>query len=493
MGSPFEVTVYGDEGACSNAIEAAFSEIARIERLLTIYRPESPLARANRFSRKGFFPLPSELLRLLSKALRYAEQSGGAFDPTAGPLVRLWGFGPGREREFPPEAEEIQSLLQRVGYEKIQIDFEAGGLFFLEAGMELNLGGIGKGYAIDRAIEKIKEAGIGVGMVSCGSTIYGLGTPPGRSGWQVSIRHPRLREGQAGAVSLCDRALSTSGDYEKFFFFRGRRFSHLIDPRSGYPAEEAAAVSVAAPGAMEADALSTAAFILGKEAGKRLLEDFADVEGFLLCEEADGTMNSSRTAGWERLARPNGIGRRRFLALASLALAAFFLPVPAWAAVVYATEEEAVKRMMPEADRFEPQEVRLSPDQLSKAQEMAGKAFRENDYHFIVGKKGSETVGYAVKLEAVGKERPITFLIGIEPAGEIKGIEVLIYRESEGSDIRNPRFMKQFFKKKSEDPLRLGQDIQPVSGATLSSRAATYAVRKALSIFDVVYKKAEPH
>jgi len=198
-------------------------------------------------------------------------------------------------------------------------------------------------------------------------------------------------------------------------------------------------------------------------------------------------LSSSRTSGWEPLQKP--IGRRKFLALASIALAAFFLPVSARAAVVYATEEEAVKRMMPEAGRFEPQEVRLSPDQLSKAQEMAGKAFRENDYRFIVGKKGAETVGYALKLEAIGKERPITFLIGIEPAGEIKGMEVLIYRESEGSDIRNPRFMKQFSKKKSEDPLRLGQDIQPISGATLSSRAATYAVRKALSIFEVVYKK----
>ena len=145
--------------------------------------------------------------------------------------------------------------------------------------------------------------------------------------------------------------------------------------------------------------------------------------------------------------------------------------------------------MMPEADHFDIEEIHLSPDQLSKAQELAGKAFKESDYRFTIGRKGTETAGYALKLEAVGKERPITFLIGIEPSGEVKGMEVLIYRESEGSDIRHPRFMKQFFKKKSEDPLRLGQDIQPISGATLSSRAATYAVRKALSIFEVVYKK----
>ncbi len=145
--------------------------------------------------------------------------------------------------------------------------------------------------------------------------------------------------------------------------------------------------------------------------------------------------------------------------------------------------------MMPEADHFDVEEIRLSPDQASKAQELAGKAFRESNYRFTVGRKGVEAVGYALKLEVIGKERPITFLIGIEPQGEVRGIEVLIYRESEGSEIRHPRFMKQFFKKKNEDPLRLGQDIQPISGATLSSRAATYAVRKALSIFEVVYKK----
>jgi Na+-translocating ferredoxin:NAD+ oxidoreductase RnfG subunit len=161
--------------------------------------------------------------------------------------------------------------------------------------------------------------------------------------------------------------------------------------------------------------------------------------------------------------------------------------------VVYSTEEEALKKMMPEADHFDVEEVHLSPDQLSRAQELAGKAFREGDYRFTIGRKGTVGVAYALKLDAIGKERPITFLIGIEPSGEVRGIELLIYRESEGSDIRHPRFMKQFFKKKGEDPLRLGQDIQPISGATLSSRAATYAVRKALSIFEVVYKKkAEP-
>ena len=489
MGSPFEVTAYGEKEICSKGIEAAFSEVGRIERLLSIYRPESPVAVLNRFSGKGAVSLPFEVLQLLSDALHYAEKSGGAFDPTAGPLVRLWGFGPEKERECPPDKEETLICLRRVGYENIRIDFHSGTVFLSTEEMEVNLGGIGKGYAIDRAIQKLKACGIAVAMVNCGSTMYGLGAPPGRPGWQVVLQHPRDPKGKIGDVSLCDQALATSGDYEKFFVFQGRRFSHLIDPRSGYPAEGAASVSVVSPSAMEADALSTAAFVLGGKEGKRFLEDCSGVEGLLIGEEPDGTLSSSPTLGWERFTARKPMDRRRFLTAASLALFALFLPWIAEATVVYATEEEALKRIMPEADHFDAEEIHLSPDQLAKAQELAGKAFREGDYRFTVGRKGAETIGYALKLEAVGKERPITFLIGIEPAGEIKGIELLIYRESEGSDIRHPRFMKQFVKKKGEDPLRLGQDIQPISGATLSSRAATYAVRKALSIFEVVYKK----
>lgn len=484
---------YGDEESCSKGIQAAFLEIGRVERLLTVYRPKSPLSGLNRLSGRGLIAVLPEILQVISKALYYAEKSGGAFDPTAGPLVRLWGFGPGKERVSPPGEEEILSLLPRVGYKHLQIDFESKNLRFLQEGIELNLGGIGKGYAIDRAVEKLKEAGIRIGMVDCGSTMYGLGAPPRQSGWQAVIRHPRIQEGEAGGVSLCDQALSTSGDYEKFFIFEGKRFSHVIDPRSGYPVKESAGVSVVAPTAMEADALSTAAFVLGAKEGSKLLEGFPRVEGLLIQEEADGVM-ASYTRGWKRVPAQKSIGRRRFLASAAAVLIGLILPFRAEAVVVYATEEEALRRMMPEAERFDPEPVELTDAQLSAAQQLTGKAIRDRKYHFQVGRKGEEVVGYAIKLDVIGKERPITFLIGIEPTAEIKGIEVLIYRESEGSEVRHPRFMKQFIKKKKEDPLKLGQDIQPVSGATLSSRSAAYAVLKALSIFEVVYKqKAASH
>lgn len=487
MGSPVEITAYGKKEVCSNGIEAAFLEIGRIERLLSIYQPGSLLARINRYSKKGRIPVPEEVLKLLSKSIRYTEESQGAFDITAGPLVRLWGFGPGKEKTEPPSREEIIASRRSVGSGSLRVHLNSGELELLQEGMELNLGGVGKGYAIDRASQTLQSCGVARALISCGSTLFALGAPPGQKGWPVLIRHPRLDEKEIAALFLSNQALSTSGDYEKFFVFQGERFSHLIDPRTGYPARETAGVSVIAPTAMEADALSTAGFILGEKKGRELLERFSGVEGLFVKEDSENDVSLHPTSGWSHSEISYSQSRRKFLALLSGFFIGLMVPLPAQANVVYATEEEALQRLIPDADRFETEEIDLSPDQLSKAQTSAGKGFREKQFRFKVGRKGEAAVGYAIRLEAIGKERPITFLIAIAPNGTVKGAEVLIYRESEGAEIRHPRFMAQFHKKTVDDPLRPGQDIQVISGATLSSRAAAYVVRKALAIFQAVY------
>lgn len=487
MGSFFEMTVYGEGARCEQGVAAAFAEIAGIERLLSVYLPHSELSRLNVCRAERMHPVSQELFDVLAKSINYAAESSGAFDPTASPLIRLWGFGPGGERALPPTKEEIAALLDRIGFQNIRL--ASGRIELLKDGIEINLGGIGKGYAIDRAVEKLRLHGISQALISCGSTMYALGAPPGEPGWRIGIQHPREEEGRIGTVYLCDQALSTSGDYEKYFIFEGRRYSHLIDPRTGYPTEGIASVSVIAPNSMEADALSTATFILGAPVGKMFLGGFPEVEG-LVVEERDGeALSFHRTEGWERFSADLSLSRRRFLALASLFLAGLFLPTRGEAATVYLTEEEGLRKMMPEADRFETDQVDLSVDQLAQAQKLAGRAFREDDYRFRIGKKGEEVVGYATILEVVGKERPITFLIGIQLNGEVKGVEVLVYRESRGSEVRNARFMAQFVRKKIDNPLRLGDDIESISGATLSSRAAAYAVKKALAIFEVIYKR----
>lgn len=484
MGSPVEVLCLGEEARCADAMDAAFREIGRVERLLSVYRPDSEVSRINRFSRGGALRVDPEVLAVLSKSIELARLSGGAFDPTSGPLIRLWGFGPDGERCEPPSPEEILSAREKVGFEHLKVHPESGRLEILKRGVEVNLGGVGKGYALDRAAERVKSFGITRGMIGCGSTIVALGAPPGEAGWQVRIRDPRQAEKTLGALLLRDQVTSTSGDYERFFLCERRRFHHLIDPRTGCPREGIAGATVIAPTAMEADALSTAAFILGETEGRSLLESLPGVEGLIIKEEPGG-LSFHPTAGWPRL-----LGRRRFLAMASLLLLAlFFRPARARAAVVYLTEEEALRRMMPEAGRFETEEVHLSAEQLARAQQLTGKAFRDRNYRFRIGKQGDRTIGYATVLEVIGKERPITFLIGIDSDGSVIGIEVLIYRESEGSEIRHARFRSQFFKKRADNPLRLGDDIQPITGATLSSRAAAYAVRKTLSLFQVIYGK----
>ena len=145
--------------------------------------------------------------------------------------------------------------------------------------------------------------------------------------------------------------------------------------------------------------------------------------------------------------------------------------------------------MIPAADRFERDPVTLSKVQLRAAQAIAKKGFRKKKYTFWIGKKGDAAVGYALKLNVIGKKRPITFLVAVDPEGKVLGVEVLIYRESRGSEVRFPRFMRQFRRKTTADPLRLGRDIRPVGGATLSSRSTAYAVRKTLAIFEAVYKR----
>jgi len=496
MGSPLEVSACGDAAPCALAIQSAFLEVERIERIFSVYRPESPLARLNESLQtgSGLFSLEDEILQVLAQALRDAKISGGAFDPSAGPLINLWGFGSEKKRTSPPSHTAIASALQSSGFQDLHIDTEKGQIEALKKGMCLNLGGIAKGYAIDRAVSVLKMKGISRGLVSFGSSTYGFGTP----GWRMAIQDPR-KGGAIETLTLFDQALATSGDYERCFVYQGKRFSHLIDPRSGQPVSGMASVSVLAPTAMAADALSTAAFVLGKDAGETFLEKIPEIAGLLISDAAGEGLRVQPTKNWggnslpSQNSRPSPpLSRRRFLALLCAGLAGLVFP---WVAegrtVRYASEKEVLLKTLPDAKKFVVEKVLLTADQLKQAQEMAGKGFRKKKYLFLVGKNGEETLGYGIVLNVVGKKRPITFMIVITPEGKIKAIEVLLYRETKGFQIRHARFMTQFHEKTKADPLRLGQDIRSISGATLSSRAAAYAVRKALAIFDVSIRQGK--
>jgi thiamine biosynthesis lipoprotein len=205
-----------------------------------------------------------ELFDLLDACLVYNRRSKGAFDITVGPLMKVWRFYKGEGAL--PKPEEVTNALARVGARHVRLDREARTVRFDRPGVELDPGGIGKGYAVDRMIEVLKRQGIRAALVSGGgSSVYGLGAPPEEPrGWRMEISAPGSLETMVAETFLKDMSLSTSGSYEKFFYAGGRRYSHLMDPRTGYPARDVSAVSIVAPRTIDSEAWTKAVFINGR-------------------------------------------------------------------------------------------------------------------------------------------------------------------------------------------------------------------------------------
>ncbi len=265
MGSTYSVVIYGyDRNQMVAAMEAAFDEVRRIDHLLSNYRLNSELSEINRFAAERPVKVTPEVFRLLSKCIEISRESEGAFDISVGPLMKVWGFYRGRGRL--PSKDEVAQALKKTGYQKIQLDAENRTVRFTEAGVELDPGGIGKGYAVDRMVEILKENGITSALVTAGgSSIYGLGDPNNGKGWEVKIRDPKNPRKTVAEVYLRNESLSTSGNYEKFFEAEGKIYSHIMDPRTGYPASGVLAVSVIAPKTLDSEAWTKPYFILGRQ------------------------------------------------------------------------------------------------------------------------------------------------------------------------------------------------------------------------------------
>ena len=265
MGTTFTVVVYGtDRFQLQSIVESSLDEAKRLEELLSNYRPDSEWSRMNRSAASGPVRVSKELFDLLSACLRYSESSEGAFDISVGPLMKAWGFFKGSGR-FPHRAE-IKGVMARVGYRKIELDSDAQTVQFLKRGMELDPGGIGKGYAVDRMAEILRKGGITSGLITAGSSsIYAIGVPPTESrGWHVAIRHPKDASRTVQDVYLKDESMGTSGNYEKFFRANNRLYSHIMDPRTGYPAQGMLSVSVIAPKAIDSEAWTKPYYINGR-------------------------------------------------------------------------------------------------------------------------------------------------------------------------------------------------------------------------------------
>lgn len=279
MGTVVSVTVFThDEERGRDAIEAAFTEIARVEALTSRHAEEGEVSRINgQGRREERFPVSRELATILERSLHFSRLSGGAFDVTVAPLIVLW-LGPEGVRV--PSGAAVRAALPKVDYRKLTVNTGTGTLT-LPVGMAVDLDGIAKGHAVDRAVRVLRLRGIEAAIVDAGGNIGLLGAPPRGGMWRVGIKHPR-EDGLVGTLLLERGSVATSGDYQHFTVVNGVRYHHLLDPSTGRPASGVMSVTVTAARAIDADALSTAVFVLGAEKGMTLVEELDGVDAVIV-------------------------------------------------------------------------------------------------------------------------------------------------------------------------------------------------------------------
>jgi thiamine biosynthesis lipoprotein len=264
MGSTYSVVIYDeDRERMETAAEKAFDEVRRLDNLLSNYKPDSAWSQINQYAAERPVEAPQDLFDLLAACLDYSRKSEGAFDITVGPLMKVWGFYKGSGHL--PRREEVKTALAGVGYQNILLDPKTRTVRFVRKGVEMDPGGIGKGYAVDRMVDVLKKEKIKIALVSAsGSSIYALGAPPGESGWKIGIRDPKDEMKTVQDLVLKDESLSTSGNYEKFFEADGKIYAHIMDPRTGFPAPGMLSVSIVAPRTIDSEAWCKPFFINGR-------------------------------------------------------------------------------------------------------------------------------------------------------------------------------------------------------------------------------------
>jgi thiamine biosynthesis lipoprotein len=286
MACRFEVVFNAGEvpGDTELAIDA-LDLVDEIENTISIYRDASELSRINATAASGWQPLSHELFALLEMAVDLHARTGGGFDIATGPLVRCWGFL-GRQGRT-PTPDELAAAQAVSGTGRLELDRDGRRVRFLKPGVEINPGAIGKGWALDRALDRLTACGVTSVLLHGGqSSVRAIGrqgpTGQGRRGWPVGMRHPLRPDRRIATVRLSDRALGTSGSGTQFFIDRGRKLGHILDPRTGLPAEGVLSATVLAPTAAAADALATAAYVLGPEGLPAIAPPGGDVSAILI-------------------------------------------------------------------------------------------------------------------------------------------------------------------------------------------------------------------
>lgn len=274
-----------DSAAVADPALASLLVFHHVDSLMSNWTETSEVARINREAGHGAIKLDGEVAGVVASALDVSRATDGAEDITVEPLVRLWGFLGGKPRV--PAADEITALLPRVGYGKIRLDARTATIAFTRDDVRIDLGGIAKGYAVDGAANVLRRAGITNALVDLTGNMMAIGSAPGHDGWVVGVRDPSNQESHLLRVHLHDEGISTSGDYEQFIDAGGKRYGHIIDPRTGWPAQGVSSVTVVSKSALTCDAWDTGLFVLGPAKARRIAKSRDDI-AIIVIEPAAG-------------------------------------------------------------------------------------------------------------------------------------------------------------------------------------------------------------
>ncbi len=287
MGTSVEIFLYAaNRERASELFEAAFQEIERVEAALSSYRSTSEISRINANAAGTPVTTDPEVFALIERSLEYSHRTEGAFDITVGPLVKAWGFF--RRDGRIPTVEELARARGMVGWQHVELNAAARSVQFRAEGLALDFGGIGKGFALDAAARVLRRLGVTGALLGAGQSSYlAIGAPPGAQGWPITVPSPHNSAQPLSTVQLRDGSLSTSGSDQLYFEVEGRRYSHLIDPRSGEPVSGTVQVTVTAQTATDSDALSTALFVLGPDRATALLDALEETAALLVVDSEE--------------------------------------------------------------------------------------------------------------------------------------------------------------------------------------------------------------
>ena len=292
MGSRFDVTVVANDSIeGNNYIDTAVGEITRIEKLISSWDANSQTSEINRNAGIKPVTVDAELFQLIERAFGISKLTDGAFDISYASMDRIWQFD-GSMTEMPSE-EEIKASVSKVGFQNIILDKAKSTVFLKLEGMKIGFGAIGKGYAADKAKDLLISKGVPSGIINASGDMNTWGKQPNGKEWKVAITNPMDKNKVFALLPITNGAVVTSGNYEKFVNFNGKRYTHIIDPRTGYPSSGIISVTVFAPKAELADALATSVFVMGKEAGLDRINQLPKIECIIIDDKGNITKSKN--------------------------------------------------------------------------------------------------------------------------------------------------------------------------------------------------------